>query len=86
MSLLSPQQKYGQETIRRIQKASRPSIADAGIGILKSIQEGLQQRVKNNYFQELWCSNRKSYECLVCSIGKLRSFSIYITPINIIHI
>ena len=48
MSLLSPQQKYGQETIRRIQKASRPSIADAGIGILKSIQEGLQQRVKNN--------------------------------------
>lgn len=50
MSLLgkSPQEKYGAKIIKRIQKAAKPNIADVGIGVLKSVQKGLNTRIKNN--------------------------------------
>ena len=50
MSLLnkSKQELYGEQTIKRIQKAAKPNIGDIGIGILQSIQSGLKERVKNN--------------------------------------
>ena len=50
MSILgrSKQEQYGAGVIKRIQKAAKPSVADIGIGVLKSIQTGLQDRVKNN--------------------------------------
>ena len=50
MSILgrSKQEQYGAGVIKRIQKAAKPSVGDIGIGVLKSIQTGLQDRVKNN--------------------------------------
>lgn len=44
----SAQERYGERTLKRIRKAAKPDIADFGIGILQSIQKGLQQRVKSN--------------------------------------
>ena len=50
MSLLnkSKQELYGEKTIKRIQKSTRPNIGDVGIGIFQAIQSGLKERVKNN--------------------------------------